>query len=105
MSGKDHRNYGAVVGNVETGVCKGFVFRNPIGGREMSETSDLVVQTNDQAVDRADRATGDVVGTVVGLLFEENEELVSLVGEYVFNKIVSDCADKLIGNGDAKVSH
>lgn len=105
MAGKDHRNDGAVVGDVKSGVCEGFVLRAPIGGGKVSETGKLVEQSDDQAVDGSDGASGDVVGPVVRLLLEENEELVALVGEYVFDKIVSDCADKLVGNGDGEVGH
>lgn len=105
MAGKDHRNDRAVVGDVKAGVCEGFVLRVPVGGGEMGEARKLVEQSDDQAVDRPDGASGDVVGPVVRLLLEENEELVALVGEYVFNKIVSDCADKLVGNGDGEVGH
>lgn len=105
MSGKDHRNDGAIVGDVKSGVCEGFVLRVPIGGGKVSETGKLVEQSDDKPVDRTDGASGDVVGPVVRLLLEKNDELVALVGQYVFNKIVSDCADKLVGNGDGQVGH
>jgi hypothetical protein len=105
MSGKDHRNDRAIVGDVKAGVCESFVFRKPIGAGEMGKSGDLVVKPNDQSFEGADGASGDVVRTVVGLLFEEDEKFVRLVGDYVFGKIVSDCADKLVGNGDVVVGH
>lgn len=71
----------------------------------MGEPGNLVEESDDEAVERSDGAPGDVVGPVVGLLLEKNDELVALVGQYVFNKIVSDCADKLVGNGDGQVGH
>ena len=105
MSGKDHRNDRAVVGDVQSGVCQGFVLWFSAGAGEVCEPGDLVEQSDDQTVDRSDGASGDVVRPVVGLLLEEYEELVRLVGDHVLNKIVSDVADKLVGNGYGEGGH
>ncbi len=105
LAGKDHRNDRAVVGDVESGVCQAFVIRRKGRSMEVRETREFVEESDDQTVDRTDGASGDVVGPVVGLLFAQDEEFVRLVGDYVVEKILSDCSDKFVGNLHSEACH
>ena len=98
MSGKDHRDYGAVVGNVQAGVCEGFVVRGPLDFGEVCESGDLVVEPDKETVEWSDGAERNVVWPVVGLLFEEYDGLVLLVKENVFDEGWSDCIDNVVGD-------
>jgi hypothetical protein len=98
MSGKDHRNDRPVVGDVEPGVCETFMVRDRSGSRKVCEPGDLVEQSYDQSVERADGASGDVVWAVVSLFADESEGLVEFMGDDAFYETLTDLVDKLVGN-------
>lgn len=97
MSGKDHRNDRPVVRNVKAGVCQGFVVRSSAGSGEVCEPGDLVVEADEQPVERSDGAQGDVVRPVVGLLFEEYDGFVLLVKDHMVDEVDTDRIDNVVG--------
>lgn len=105
VSGKDHANDRSVVGDVEAGVCKGFVLWNVAGAGQVCEPRDFVEETDDEAVDRSGGAAGDVVGPVIRLLFTEDDKLVCFVGDDVVDEVDACDVDKVVGNVYGVSSH
>ena len=97
MSGKDHRNDRSVVRNVKAGVCESFMIRVSPGLGEVCEPGDLVVQADDQPIERPGGAEGDVVRPVIGLLFEEHDGLVLLVKDDMVDEVDTDGVDNVVG--------
>lgn len=105
LSGKDHANDRSVVGDVKAGVCEGFILRSRRGGGKVGKARDLVEQSDDQTVGRADGAAGNVVGPVIRLLFTEDDELVCLVLDDGVHEVDADGVDKVVGNVYGVSSH
>lgn len=96
--GNDHADNRAVVGDVEACVEFRFVLRSKACLFEVRKPGNLVIQTDDKAVDRADGTHGDIVGTVVGLFLQEDQGFFKFVSHNVVDKSLADLVDKFVRN-------
>lgn len=96
MTGEDHADDRSIVGDVKAGVDDALVVRGSSGAGEVRKPGDLVVQANDQAVDRTDGAQCDVVGTIVTLFSDEHDRFVEFVVDYGSGKFLTCSVDKCV---------